>query len=175
MLPADCPDPDPDPDPAPAPDWLLLPLLTTEASLPQPKPSSDDAARALDMLASLDPDNFSSYWDWLKLGMALHHTDDVLLSEWVEFCRPMSNFNEQECLEKWESFGANKHGNITIGSLYHCAKQAGYQPKSAPKKSQQGVLVPKGSRGRNVGKKAWVIEGFLARSSTILLASEAGS
>lgn len=139
--PADCP------DPASAPDWLLLPLLTTEASLPQPKPSSDDAARALDMLASLDPDNFSSYWNWLKLGMALHNTDDGLLSEWVSFCRPMASFDEQECLEKWASFGASKHGNITIGSLYHWAKLAGYQPKSAPKKPQQGVLVRKGSRG----------------------------
>lgn len=167
--PADCP------DPASAPDWLLLPLLTTEASLPQPKPSSDDAARALDMLASLDPDNFSSYWKWLKLGMALHHTDQGLLSEWVNFCRPMASFDEQECLDKWESFGANKHGNITIGSLYHWARQAGYQPKSAPKKSTKGVLVPKGSMGGNVGKLSWLIEGFVARNSTVLLASEAGS
>ena len=167
--PADCP------DPAPAPDWLLLPLLTTEAALLQQAHCNDDAARAQDMLASLDPDNFSSYWKWLKLGMALHHTDQNLRSEWVNFCRPMASFDEQECLEKWASFGANKRGNITIGSLYHWAKEAGYHPKSAPKKSPSGVLVPKGSRGEKVGKVSWLIEGFLARSATVLLASEAGS
>lgn len=91
-------------DPAPAPDWLLMPLLTTEAELPMSKPSSDAAARALDMLASLNADDFSSCWNWLKLGMALHHTDDGLLSEWVNFCRPMASFDEQECLDKWASF-----------------------------------------------------------------------
>jgi phage/plasmid-associated DNA primase len=71
--------------------------------------------------------------------MALHHTDPGLLTAWVDWCRPMSNFDEAECLAKWESFGKGHKGKpATIRTLHDLAKQHGYkEPKRSGKKQQQ--------------------------------------
>jgi len=53
------------------------------------------------------------------------------------------------------------------------AKQYGYD-ENREKEPGNGI-VPKGSRGVNVGKVEWMIEGFLAKGGTTLLAAEAGS
>jgi len=126
------------PDPAPAPDWLLELLLVQELpNTPQVEPTAADAARAVLMLQVLPPGQFTSYGDWLKVGMALHHTDAGLLSAWVDWCRPMGNFDEAECLEKWDSFGKGYRGRpFTIASLHHWAKQHGYKEPS--KRSRGG-------------------------------------
>jgi hypothetical protein len=129
------------PDPAPAPDWLLDALLVQE--LPEVaaiKPTAADARRAVAMLQTLPAEQFSAYDDWLRVGMALHHTDPGLLAEWVDWCRSMANFDEAECLAKWQSFGkAHKGRPATIATLHHLAKQHGYQeprtsraPNTAP-------------------------------------------
>ncbi|KAF0652401.1 hypothetical protein L107_13870 [Cyanobium sp. Copco_Reservoir_LC18] len=120
------------PDPAPAPDWLLEALLVQEHPDAAPvEPTADDAGRALAMLAYIDPVAHSTYDAWLRVGMALHHTDPGLLCTWVEWCRPMPAFNEAECLAKWESFGKGHKGRpATIRTLHYLAKQGGYrEPK----------------------------------------------
>jgi hypothetical protein len=116
------------PDPAAAPDWLLEVLLVQELPDAEPvEPTARDAARALAMLQALPPDAFSAYSDWLRIGMALHHTDPALLSAWVDWCRPMPNFDEAECLAKWQSFGKGHRGRpATIATLHHLARQHGY-------------------------------------------------
>lgn len=126
------------PDPAPAPDWLLEPLLVQEhPDAPAVTPTAEDADRALAMLQCLPPEDYSAYSDWLRIGMALHHTDDGLLSAWVDWCRGMAAFDEAECLRKWESFGkASQRGRpATIATLHHLAKQHGYK---APKRKRSG-------------------------------------
>ena len=114
---------------AAAPEWLLEPLIRTERDLEPVPITAEDAKRAVAMLQHIEALERTGYDEWLEVGMALHHTDPGLLSEWVEWSRSMPNFDEQECLAKWESFG-NSKGSLTIRSLHHWAKQGGYrEPK----------------------------------------------
>jgi hypothetical protein len=134
------------PDPAPAPDWLLEALLVQELpEAPPLEPSTDDANRAVVMLQHLPAVEHSSYDSWLRVGMALHHTDLGLLSAWVEWSRSMPSFDEAECLQKWESFGKGHKGQpATIRTLYHLAKQHGY--KEPKRKRQQQAHPGKGAQ-----------------------------
>jgi hypothetical protein len=124
------------PDPAAAPDWLLEALLVQELPNLQPLQSNeDDAARAAAMLEHLPAADYCSYDSWLRVGMALHHTDPGLLADWVDWCKAMPNFDEAECLAKWKSFGKGHMGQpATIATLHHLAKQHGYRE---PKRSQK--------------------------------------
>ena len=115
---------------ADAPEWLLEPLYKapdepiTQEYTPQP----GDADRALAILDHINPRD--DYDSWLKVGMALHSVDPGLLSHWVRWSQGCSNFDEAECLAKWESF--KRHG-ITLGTLYFLAKQDGYtKPPRTP-------------------------------------------
>jgi hypothetical protein len=57
----------------------------------------------------------------------------------------MENFDEAECLAKWQSFGKRSAGLVTIDSLHFWAKAYGYKKEV---ESNPGFkLVPKGSRG----------------------------
>ncbi|WP_216915973.1 MULTISPECIES: PriCT-2 domain-containing protein [unclassified Synechococcus] len=127
------------PDPAMAPDWLLEHLLAAQehTDAPPVEPTADDADRALRMLACIPAAEHSSYNSWLRVGMALHHTDPGLLAAWCDWSRQMPNFDEAECLAKWESFGkAYKGTPATIRTLHHLAKAGGYQePKRSRKRS----------------------------------------
>ena len=108
---------------ADAPDWLLEPLFRApdEPTHAEYKPSSADAERALGLLQHIKPRD--DYDGWLRVGMALHSVDPGLLSNWVDWSRGSSKFDEAECLTKWESF---KGAGTTIGTLYWLAEQDGY-------------------------------------------------
>jgi len=114
--------------PAPAPDWLVQPLVRNERQLEPYQPATGDGERAVAMLSAISPTDFESYDRWLEIGMALHSVDPGLLTAWVDWSRGMSNFDETECLAKWDSF---KGAGITIATLCHHAKNYGFQPASA--------------------------------------------
>ena len=71
-------------------------------------------------------EQFASYDDWIKTGMAFHSLGDGYLANWVDFCREMSNFDEGECLQKWQSF-SNREGGISSGSLYYWLAREGWR------------------------------------------------
>lgn len=119
-----------------APDWLLEPLLHSEVHAEAIEPSSDDAKRAIEMLQHIDPLSRADYDSWLEVGMALFHTDPGLLADWVSWSRAMPNFDEAECLSKWESFGTKTGSRLTIRSLHHWAKAGGYQEPKRPRPQQ---------------------------------------
>ena len=122
-----------------APDWLLEPLIRTEASYEPVEVSAEDAQRAIAMLQCIDPNSRTNYDGWLEIGMALHHTDEGLLSDWIEWSQQMPNFDEAECLQKWEGFADYKCQPLTIGTLHHFAKKGGYrEPKRQPVTKPQG-------------------------------------
>ena len=72
-----------------APDWLLEPLIRTEATYEPVQVSAEDAQRAIAMLQCIDPNGRTDYDGWLEIGMALHHTDTGLLSNWIEWSQQM--------------------------------------------------------------------------------------
>ncbi|WP_216913891.1 MULTISPECIES: PriCT-2 domain-containing protein [unclassified Synechococcus] len=129
-------------DPAVAPDWLLEALLIqAHPDALEVVPTAEDAARAVAMLEYIDPQAHSCYIDWLRVGMALHHTDPGLLPEWIEWCRPMPNFDEKECRAKWRSFGKGHKGRpASIATLHHLAKAGGYVEPKRPQPSAEEVL-----------------------------------
>lgn len=143
--------PDDIPEPAPAPDWLLEVLLIQEhPDAPAVEPTAEDAQRALAMLAALPPAEFSAYSDWLRVGMALHHTDPGLLTAWVEWSRQMANFDEAECLQKWESFGKGHKGTpATIRTLHYLAKRYDYKEPRRARQSRRAAPAAAASAGED--------------------------
>jgi len=112
---------------AEAPAWLLVPLMISQSVVsPVAVKKEDDGEceRARTILDSIPPRD--DYEGWLKVGMALHSVDDSLLEDWIDWSRGSSNFDEQECNEKWKTF--NRQG-VTMGTLLYMAnKDAESQP-----------------------------------------------
>ena len=108
---------------ADAPDWLLEPLLraaTEPASAEHQPPSEEDGARAQELLSHIPP--CDDYDRWLRVGMALHSVSPGMLADWVKWSQGCSNFDEAECLAKWQSF---KGSGTTIGTLHYLAETLG--------------------------------------------------
>jgi len=158
------------PDPAEAPYWLLETLIQAETATRAKEQRSKDATNAQKALKNLDPSKCTAYKPWLKIGMCLHSVSEDLLEAWICFSSKMDNFDREECKEKWNTFTAER--GLTVASLVYMAEQYGYEKD---KEKPSNGIVPKGSRGENVGKVEWMIEGFLAKGGTTLLAAEAGS
>ena len=113
-------------------DWLLEPLLQKEEELPL-EATSADAKRAVEMLQCIDPEENSDYNSWLRVGIALRHTDEGLLSAWVNgpgrcptSMRPNASRNGGLC--------CTAAAAVTIRTLHHLAKAGGM---SSAKRSHQ--------------------------------------
>ena len=108
---------------ADAPEWLLEPLLkgAAEPAAAEHEPSTDaDVPRAQELLRHIPP--CDDYDRWLRVGMALHSVSAGLISDWVDWSRGCSNFDEEECMAKWQSF---KSSGTTIGTLHFLADTLG--------------------------------------------------
>jgi hypothetical protein len=69
-------------------------------------------------LATIDSDCDNQ--EWVKVGMALHHWDEVTgLELWEEWSLGGSTYKEGETKRRWSSFS---EGDITIKSLFYMAK-----------------------------------------------------
>ena len=125
---------------AEAPEWLLE-IITRREEIKLATPSSGDAARAVEMLKFISTEENKGYAKWLRVGIALHHTDDGLLEAWTDWSRQMDNFDSDEvCLKKWQSFKERK-GGLSIASLHEWAKAGGYkEPKAKPSGGAMGDL-----------------------------------
>ncbi len=71
---------------------------------------------------------YQGYNDWLHVGMSLHHVGNAQgdeykhFDDWVKWSEGMNNFNENECYEKWDSFGKSDNPR-KFGSFYEVAKE----------------------------------------------------
>ena len=84
-----------------------------------------DILLARDALNSISPDD--GYDNWLKVGLALHSVGDEMLLDWIEWSEDSRDFNEFECREKWTSFNRHIEGGVTLGTLFHMAKENGWK------------------------------------------------
>lgn len=90
--------------------------------------TSDDIAKAEAALSFLPPNEFEQpYEKWLQVGMALHSVSDGLIQAWTDWSRPMETFDEEEILQKWESFSSERDKSIGLGSLIRWAQVYGYR------------------------------------------------
>ncbi len=82
--------------------------------------STDEILKAL---WSINPE--CGYDNWLHIGMALHSHDSNLFSEWDNWSSGAKKYRGSHTLQKmWQNF--NRQGSITIGTLFHIAKDHGY-------------------------------------------------
>ena len=84
--------------------------------------------RAYKYAMFLSPARASNYEDWRNVGLALHNTDDSLLSAWIEFSKKCPSIYEKTeqggCPKYWKLFKTPVHSSLlTIRSLAYWAKQ----------------------------------------------------
>lgn len=85
--------------------------------------SIDDARDALD---AIDPGLPRK--DWVAAGMAAHAAG-LDVDDFIRWSSQGGNFaGERDCRQVWKSFHA---GGISAGTLYHLAKESGWEPRPA--------------------------------------------
>lgn len=124
-----------------------LPAMKATHSAVRPKsgPNGTTPGRLGQMLARSDlplvreilrdvlqpADRFSDYETWLGVGMICSDLsqragdDEALLDAWLQWSRQMQNFDEYECMYKWQSFSASgpSEDNLKVGSLIKYIKE----------------------------------------------------
>ena len=113
------------------------------AEVPRPKPeyqpvlssAPDDISKAAQALQFINPD--TDYDTWIEVGQALHTAFGSQGHElWAGWSSQGSKYkSEQDIDTHWKSFHQGK--GVSIGTLFHHAKQGGYSPssKAADRKS----------------------------------------
>lgn len=171
----------------PAEGFDFTPLLNRH------KDAASDYDKAMDALQYINPD--ADYDTWLAMGFALHKEfGDRAKQDWMAWSMGRAKATSAEDLQDhWKSFG--KKDGVGIGSLFHTAKQAGWeQPtKSSERRSAvddfQNILnpvsvatselvgepTPKASRWQEVPLQLealepidYLIDGFFAHSFGVI-------
>lgn len=116
---------------AEAPDWLIgfvstnKPFQSSEHSIPFMFQDTDlTQGQVQDMLSFIDPD--LPYDEWIAVGMALHASSYHFLV-WEAWSSNGQKYKKGECQKHWQSFRPG--GGITMGTLWHLAKQGGWSPE----------------------------------------------
>ena len=81
---------------------------------------------AVEAMWALPAEATDDYDLWITIGQSLHAVDESLLDQWDEWSKQSDKYKGGECRKRWNSF--NKAGGIGPGTLYHHAKQYGWQP-----------------------------------------------
>jgi hypothetical protein len=114
--------------------------------LSKSKGTPSDYDRAMEALEFINPG--ADYETWLAMGFALHKEfGDRAKQDWMSWsmARPKPT-SESDLENHWKSFG--KKDGVGIGTLFHIAKQAGWEPptKSSERRSAvdefQNLLTP---------------------------------
>jgi RecA-family ATPase len=110
--------------------------------VPRPKPdsfvytpvtsSTDDYSKAAQALQFINPD--SDYTTWIEIGQALHTAFGAQGHQlWAGWSSQGAKYkSEQDIDTHWKSFHQGK--GVSIGTLFHHAKQGGY---SAPSRAEE--------------------------------------
>ncbi len=96
-----------------------------------PSRNFEDRERICDALDAIPPD--IDYDRWTKIGMALsaeYERHGTGLALWQSWSARGEKYKSGECEAKWKSFRRN---GVNIGTLFHIAKECGWQPHRAPR------------------------------------------
>ena len=101
---------------------LVSALLTSPSRSRRRKKSPqytvEQAEEWLDVLESLDPDD---YFDWIKVGFALHELGDPGLELWKRWSQQSSKYAEGQCEEKWRTISDDRDNRFTLHGLVKVA------------------------------------------------------
>jgi primase-like protein len=97
----------------------------------------EDRELALSALGGLNSSLAVGYWDWLRVGMALHSVgaDGQMLEAWETWSSQCpEKYQPGACEQKWQSFG--KKGGLAIGSLIYWARENGWEFPRAEREAE---------------------------------------
>jgi len=99
----------------------------------------DEIQKIKNALSYIDPD--VSYSEWLSIGMALHSWDeDIGFIEWDLWSKNGSKYEWRYIKDKWNSFRSN--GGITLNTLFHMAKENGWNKEGEDEETMQNTYDP---------------------------------
>lgn len=157
------------------------------------KGTPSDYDRAMEALEFINPG--ADYDTWLAMGFALHKEfGDRAKQDWMSWsmARPKPT-SESDLEDHWKSFG--KKDGVGIGTLFHIAKQAGWEPPTKASERRSAVdefqnlltpvsvatgslyepVTPKSSRWQAVPLQLdaiepidYLIDGFFAHSFAVI-------
>lgn len=122
--------------------WTRLPVMPSDIleiwreALKDVRPATIDGVDSSwdeirEALAHIDPD--CSREDWVNAGMAIHwageqtFNPDQAYAVWNGWSRQGKKYpGEQQIAGQWRSFRANKSSTVTLGTLFHIARQHGW-------------------------------------------------
>ncbi len=134
----------------------------TSSRASEPK-SADDVAHARAALDCLRAAFFDDYSQWLAIGMALHELGNDGLELWEAWSQQSGKYESSGpncCASKWDTFDAAGTYGVTLGTLFHYAKQNGF-------KFPEGPTLVRGSAAAN---EAPSFEGVVLKSISPTLA-----
>jgi P4 family phage/plasmid primase-like protien len=96
-----------------------------------------------DHALNLKNERYSSYAEWVEVGICLHNIHLDLLDVFLDFSSQDSEkYNEADCIQKWNSFTFRNDGDRTgIGSLRYWSRTDDFEGYQAIEKSYIGRLV----------------------------------
>lgn len=135
---------------AEAPEWVIGLCRYRESrvskygSLRQGLYTRNDVETAKRVLSSFDPDDYD---DWVKVGIALHHTfggDDAGFEIWDNWSKKSPKYTAEEMSAKWRSFTSRRGRKMTLGTLVKNAHERNPnqpidQPTNQP--TEDGVVA----------------------------------
>jgi len=91
------------------------------------------------MLSSIDP-NSLGYDDWLRVGMSIksQHPGEDGFELWNSWSEGGDRYEANECHIRWE--GLSELGAVRVGTLFHFAKEAGWEPDKEKKDKHANPL-----------------------------------
>jgi hypothetical protein len=96
-------------------------------------PRDDNEQRVRDALYSINADDRHR---WLQCGMAIKdHLEEAGRQLWDDWSRQSDKYNERDQERTWRSFRRN---GITIGTLFHYARQSGWKDKKIHRELSNG-------------------------------------
>ena len=104
-----------------------------------------------------------SYHMWTDVGMALHHESggsDDGFNTWTSWAEAHPKFNAKEHRSKWRSFRGGHGKQVTIATLFHLAKQHGWEEGPPPKKGRLNFLSP--GECASLPSRGYVVKGIIA-------------
>lgn len=105
--------------------------------------------------------------EWSPVGMALCHVDggsDFARSVWDEWSKGSpEHYKKREILKQWDSFRNDKASSVTIATLFHIAKQYGWDsavPKTA-EPSPLPMIDPAKWAGVDLPEREWALREWI--------------